>query len=249
LKIVKIINADFKLKGDKIIDLINNFSSAGIVIKDSRNIVKKFDLNSLKINIKSFKVPNIINSFVYNFFRKGKAERSYVYALKLLSLGINTPVPIAFIEFKNLFFLSNSYYVSEQLKYDFSIREVIKDLKFPERDKILKLFVKFTFKLHENNINYLDHSPGNTLIVKNKLNYDFYLIDLNRMKFEKMSLNKRMQNFERLSQDTSIISIFSKEYSKLYSKDFELINNLMREKVHNFFSTKMRKKRLKSLFD
>lgn len=249
MKIVKIINADFELKGDKIIDLINNFSSAGIVIKDSRNIVKKFDLNSLKINIKSFKVPNIINSFVYNFFRKGKAERSYVYALKLLSLGINTPAPIAFIEFKNLFFLSNSYYVSEQLKYDFSIREVIKDLKFPERDKILKLFVKFTFKLHENNINYLDHSPGNTLIVKNKLNYDFYLIDLNRMKFEKMSLNKRMQNFERLSQDTSIISIFSKEYSKLYSKDFELINNLMREKVHNFFSTKMRKKRLKSLFD
>ena len=249
MKIVKIINADFELKGDKIIDLINNFSSAGIVIKDSRNIVKKFDLNSLKINIKSFKVPNIINSFVYNFFRKGKAERSYVYALKLLSLGINTPAPIAFIEFKNLFFLSNSYYVSEQLKYDFSIREVIKDLKFPERDKILKLFVKFTFKLHENNINYLDHSPGNTLIVKNKLNYDFYLIDLNRMKFEKMSLNKRMQNFERLSQDTSIISIFSKEYSKLFSKDFELINNLMREKVHNFFSTKMRKKRLKSLFD
>ena len=249
MKIVKIINADFELKGDKIIDLINNFSSAGIVIKDSRNIVKKFDLNSLKINIKSFKVPNIINSFVYNFFRKGKAERSYFYALKLLSLGINTPTPIAFFEFKNLFFLSKSYYVSEQLEYDFSIRDVIKDLRFPERDKILKLFVKFTFKLHENNINYLDHSPGNTLIVKNKLNYDFYLIDLNRMKFEKMSLNKRMQNFERLSQDTSIISIFSKEYSKLYSKDFELINNLMREKVHNFFSTKMRKKRLKSLFD
>ena len=249
MKIVKIINADFELKGDKIIDLINNFSSAGIVIKDSRNIVKKFDLNSLKINIKSFKVPNIINSFVYNFFRMGKAERSYFYALKLLSLGINTPTPIAFFEFKNLFFLSKSYYVSEQLEYDFSIRDVIKDLRFPDRDKILKLFVKFTFKLHENNINYLDHSPGNTLIVKNKLNYDFYLIDLNRMKFEKMSLNKRMQNFERLSQDTSIISIFSKEYSKLYSKDFELINNLMREKVHNFFSTKMRKKRLKSLFD
>jgi len=249
LKIVKIINADFELKGDKIIDLINNFSSAGIVINDSRNIIKKFDLNSLKINIKSFKVPNIINSFVYNFFRKGKAERSYFYALKLLSLGINTPTPIAFFEFKNLFFLSKSYYVSEQLEYDFSIRDVIKDLRFPDRDKILKLFVKFTFKLHENNINYLDHSPGNTLIVKKKLNYDFYLIDLNRMKFENMSLNKRMQNFERLSQDTSILSIFSKEYSELYSKDYKLINNLMREKVDNFFSTKRRKKKLKSLFD
>ena len=249
MKIVKIINADFELKGDKIIDLINNFSSAGIVIKDSRNIIKKFDLNSLKINIKSFKVPNIINSFVYNFFRKGKAERSYFYALKLLSLGINTPTPIAFFEFKNLFFLSKSYYVSEQLEYDFSIRDVIKDLRFPDRDKILKLFVKFTFKLHENNINYLDHSPGNTLIVKKKLNYDFYLIDLNRMKFENMSLNKRMQNFERLSQDTSILSIFSKEYSELYSKDYKLINNLMREKVDNFFSTKRRKNKLKSLFD
>jgi hypothetical protein len=69
------------------------------------------------------------------------------------------------------------------------------------------------------------------------------------MKFEKMSLNKRMQNFERLSQDTSILSIFSKEYSELYSKDYKLINNLMREKVDIFFSTKRRKKKIKSLFD
>jgi hypothetical protein len=70
--------------------------------------------------------------------------------------------------------LKNSYYVSKNIEYNFSIREVIKDLNFKNRENILKLFSVFTFKLHENNINYLDHSPGNTLIKVNENNYKFY---------------------------------------------------------------------------
>jgi hypothetical protein len=36
--------------------------------------------------------------------------------------------------------------------------------------------------MHEASINFLDHSPGNTLIVKkSEGKYDFYLVDLNRM--------------------------------------------------------------------
>ena len=63
---------------------------------------------------------------------------------------------------------------------------------------------------------FLDHSPGNTLIVKTDVDqYDFYLIDLNRMRFESMSFKKRMHNFRRLWLSKTMIQIMSKEYAAL----------------------------------
>jgi hypothetical protein len=57
-----------------------------------RNVIKLFDLNGQTINIKSFKVPNIVNK-AYKYFRKSKAKRSFEYATILLENGIGTPQP------------------------------------------------------------------------------------------------------------------------------------------------------------
>jgi hypothetical protein len=141
--------------------------------------------------------------------------------------------------------LKNSYYVSKNIEYNFSIREVIKDLNFKNRENILKLFSVFTFKLHENNINYLDHSPGNTLIKVNENNYKFYLIDLNRMEFKKMSFDDRMKNFNRLTQDSNVIKIFSEQYASLYKVDNDIIYKKMLFYSNKFFSNRSKLKKLK----
>jgi len=53
--------------------------------------------------------------------------------------------------------------------------------------------------MHEARVNFLDHSPGNTLVTKRgEGNYDFYLIDLNRMKFQNLSIEDRMDNFKKM---------------------------------------------------
>jgi hypothetical protein len=123
--------------------------------------------------------------------------------------------------------LKNSYYISEHIDFDFEFRELIHNTKFPNRELILKKFTEFTFKLHENNINFLDHSPGNTLIVKTQNDYTFYLIDLNRMRFESMTFNKRMHNFRRLWLSKAMIKVMAKTYAKINNKDYDETHDLM----------------------
>ena len=94
---------------------------------------------------------------------------------------------------------------------------------------ILKQFTHFTFNLHEKGIEFLDHSPGNTLVKKQQDgNYEFYLVDLNRMNFHTtMSFKTRMKNLSRITPSEAWVRIISSEYSKLYGKNEEEVFYLM----------------------
>lgn len=204
---------------EELIKIIYNFDTLGYMLgKGKRNIIKIVDFNSDEINIKSFKIPNIINQLVYRFFRKSKAERSFAYAHRLLEDNISTPRPLAYFEYKTPFLFKTSFYISEHLTYDLTYRELINNKSYPDYDTILRAFTRFTFNLHEKGINFLDHSPGNTLIIKKPEGYTFYLIDLNRMKFQDMSFEERMNNFAKLSPKDHMLEIMADEYSKLFPK-------------------------------
>ena len=41
--------------------------------KGSRNTIKKIIIENFSFNVKSFKVPHLINRIAYSFFRKSKA--------------------------------------------------------------------------------------------------------------------------------------------------------------------------------
>ena len=173
--------------------IFDNFKEEGVyVVEGKRNVIKKVRVGDEVFNIKKFKTPGFLQSIVYRFMRKSKAKRSFEYAKRLVSHQIKTPFPIAYCEFFSGG-LKESFYVSKHLDYDFDFRVLIHQPKFVEREKILQQFTDFTYKLQECNVNFLDHSPGNTLINKRPDgNYDFYLIDLNRMNFESMGFEKRM---------------------------------------------------------
>jgi len=223
-----IIHPHYSHMAAKLKDVLHNFSENGeYVVKGERNVIKRLNLDGTSLNIKKFKNPNVFQSVVYKFLRKSKAKRSFEYALKIIDSNIKTPFPIAYLEiFREG--LKESFYVSEHVDYDFDFRELIHNPKFQKRNEILKQFTQFTFKLHQNDVNFLDHSPGNTLIIdKGKNNYEFYLIDLNRMRFEPMDFEKRMHNFRRLWLSKTMIKIMAKEYAKLYDKSFEETHALM----------------------
>jgi len=229
---------------------ILDFNTSGKLLgNEKRNSIKLFELDVQTVNIKSFKIPNIFNKIAYNFLRKSKAQRSYEFAEKLLSLGIGTPHPIAYYEFSNGLFFGKSYYVSEHINYDLTYRELIRDLNYPDHEKILRAFTKFTYKLHENNVYFLDHSPGNTLIKKEGDDYKFFLVDLNRMQFKSLSYEERIQNFERLTIHESMVKVMSEEYAKLINKPYEEVFNLMwkltQEYQQKFHQKRKFKKQLK----
>ncbi len=180
-----------------------------------RNVIKIIEINGVKCTIKSFKVPNFINQVAYRFFRKSKAERSYNYANKLLELEIKTPAPIAYDLNTTLFLFKKSYYVSELLAYNLTYRELVHEPDYPDHENILRAFTRFTYDLHQKGVLFLDHSPGNTLIVKTSSGYDFYLVDLNRMQFKDMDMDARIQNFARLTPKKEMVEIMANEYAKL----------------------------------
>lgn len=213
--------------------------------KASRNVIKTKEIDGIKINIKSFKVPHILNQFVYKYFRKSKAHRSFENANILLKRGIGTPKPLAYFEFISIFGLQKSFYVSIHQDCDLTFRELITNPKYVDREKILKKMADFTFKLHENNILFKDHSPGNTLIKKVGNEYQFYLVDLNRMEFKSLTFEEKIKNFARLTPREDMIKIMSHRYAELIDKAPEKVFELMWKYTQSFQEKFHRKKRLK----
>lgn len=230
-----------------LLEIIKNFEALGEdFVVGNRNKIKIIPYNNMVLNIKSFKVPGWINGVIYRFFRKSKAERSFIYAKTLTEKGIGTPKPIAFYENKTAIRLLDSYYICEHLTVDYVFKELFLTY-IHELEDILKQFAHFCFRLHEAGIEFLDHSPGNTLIKKVGENqYEFYLVDLNRMKFhQNMDFQTRMKNLRRITPSEDMIRIISFEYAKLYGKSGEEVFEAMWGYNLKFQRKFDRKKRLK----
>ncbi|SHM24783.1 lipopolysaccharide kinase InaA family protein [Flavobacterium xanthum] len=239
-----IFNPSYQSSEKLIRTCVANFDAAGKLFGDGqRNKIKLFDLADITINIKSFKIPNLINQVAYKYFRKSKARRSFEYANRLIENGIGTPQPIAYAENFKFSGLEQSFYISEHLQSDLTFRELVLHPEYPDHENILRQFTKFTFDLHEKGIEFLDHSPGNTLIRKGIGNqYEFFLVDLNRMNFHgAMDFEMRMKNFNRLTPKTEMLAVMSDAYAKLYHKKYDIVFTKMCFYT-NDFQTKFHKK-------
>ena len=245
------INSKFIHQKNSVKHFIDAFNAEGtLFVKGSRNTIKLFDLGDKILNIKAFKSPNFINKIVYKYFRKSKARRSFEFASILKQKGIGTPEPVAYSENFDLIGLKDSYYACEHLECDLTYRELV-ETDYPDSENILRQFTRFTYDMHEKGIEFLDHSPGNTLIVNNgNGNYSFYLVDLNRMKFHKsLNFNTRMKNLSKLTPREDMIAIMSNEYALISGEDevkiFELMWQLTQEFQYRFYRKKRIKKRLR----
>lgn len=241
-----IVSSKYQSQVEAVKQAIKNFDlHKEILGAAERNVIKIVVIDGEKHTIKSFKVPNLINQIVYRFFRKSKAQRSFEYANKLLQADIKTPFPVAYQINSTPFLFKKSYYVSELVACDLTYRELTTDFEIEDHEAILRAFTRFTYKLHENGINFLDHSPGNTLIKRLKEGYNFYLVDLNRMEFGKMDFETRIKNFAKLTIHKPMIKIMSNEYAKCSGEDEQAIFKLMWKYTVDFQDQFYRKIRLK----
>ena len=216
----------------------NNFNT----IHKARNELKVIEYRKLKMVVKSFKMPNFINQIVYAYFRDSKAKKSYKNAIKLINLGVNTPKPVGYIEFYKNFLFKDSFFISEKLDYLFTIREPLRDLNFVDRELILKRFVVFTYNLHKKGIYHKDYSAGNILVFKNERGeYDFSLVDINRMEFKYINLELALDNFAKLWLDEANLYFIAKEYAKSSDIDEQKAINILKnrdKKLKNFIKLK-----------
>ncbi len=218
------------------------FDDARLSIHKARNEIKIISFSGQGLVVKSFKVPNIINKFVYTFFKDTKAKKSYANSIKIIDF---VPKPIGYIEFKKFGLLDDSYFVSENFEYDFTIREPLLDPQFDNKEKIFRAFAKFTYDLHQKDIYHLDYSPGNILIKKENDDFVFKIVDINRMQFKNLSLEERLKNFSKLWAKDEDLEIIVKAYAELMHNDEKLCvaKALAYSRAHKY--KKNIKKRLK----
>lgn len=189
------------------------FPHAGKTLYQSRNELKTFKVGKLEINVKKYKIPHLLNRIVYSFFRLTKTERAYRYALHLLSKGISTPAPVAYIEKWHGGLFSEGYFISLQSHYTQDFRSFWRG-KVTGNEDVLRAFAAFTARLHENKIFHQDYSPGNILYEVKPLGVSFSLVDLNRMKFGRVDENLGCHSFERLFDSEEILRFVAAVYAE-----------------------------------
>lgn len=182
-----ILNPDFNIIRPFANNLHATFMHFGKVIKSGRNELRIFNVQGQTYCVKSFGKPTWANQIIYSFFRKGKAERSYLYAQRLLSMGVSTPQPVGFLNIYNRWrIMTHSYYISVYEPPAFRMSEVLAD-KVEHKEVILKDFAAFVaHQLHTNGIYHKDFNGNNILVYpQGNLGHHFSLVDLNRIKFRK----------------------------------------------------------------
>jgi len=193
--------------------LPERFCKEGTVIYEERNQLKRFNTGGVQLVVKSFRVPKFFNRVVYSFLRSSKAKRSYLHGMTLLEKEINTPEPVAYIENRKKGLLSDSYYVCCYFEPDGMMREFLRG-KLEGRQALLQQFAHFTARMHEQGVLPLDYSPGNILYQVKDERYSFFLVDINRMRFEMVGMRKGCANLKRLWGSDEMITFIATEYAR-----------------------------------
>ena len=221
-------------------DVERYFLESKIVLQDDRNMIKVVDFDNELLVIKSYKKPGFFNSLIYTFFQKSKAWRAYEYGLRISDF---TPGVIARIEYLNPL-LSKSYLICEKFDAEFNLQRPL-FYNHPDKKNIFSQFAEFVYKLHQKDIFHKDLSPGNILIKRVGEKYQFKIIDINRMSFERLSKRQRAENFNKLWAHNSDLELMLKVYAKLAQFDEESFVRLGLELNQKNKDRKTRKRKIK----
>ncbi|MDE7467668.1 MAG: lipopolysaccharide kinase InaA family protein [Muribaculaceae bacterium] len=189
-----------------------------VEIYRGRNRVVKLHRGNRDINIKAFRIPNLINRIAYTTLRRSKACRSYENSLRLRNMGFNTPEPLAFIEIRRGMLLGKSYFISQQLDGFHELRAFMPGENI---DRLADELGALIARLHDVGVWVKDFSQGNVLRrVNERGHYDFYLVDLNRMAFDVTDPRKLMTNFWHITEDERFWYKLVKAYARHSGKPY-----------------------------
>jgi tRNA A-37 threonylcarbamoyl transferase component Bud32 len=228
------------------------FDTHGKTLHNERNVIKSYHLQTAdrqqELIVKRYKRPNLIQRIIYSFFRKSKAERSFLNARELRNRGIETPQEIAFIEQKKHLLLEHCYYISES-NYAPPIE---KELTLPaEFNKTLaECFADYAAQLHAKGILHHDLNSTNVRYRKTANNhYTFTVIDINRMKIfaEKKypPLKACLRNLTKFTERMDLFEHVIRCYCNTRNLDPSLLQKAIRLKKTHDRKRKRRKAFLK----
>lgn len=206
--------------------LPKEFETSGKTIYKGRNELKAYEREGQTFVVKSYQKPHWINRIAYTWFRKSKAARAYDYALLLREHGIGSPEPAGYITQGYGFLMAKSYFVSRKSECPYTFRD-LQAKAFPRQREILEAIARVTAKMHELGYLHRDYSAGNILFRDDKEEIAVELIDLNRMSFGHIGMEKGCRNFERLSCSDEMLRVLAETYAAARGFDAEACFRIM----------------------
>lgn len=233
------INPAFLSLSSIVNSLAENFDEIGELTHSGRNEVRLIEVNGFKLVAKYFKRITLANRYIYATIRKSKSRRSFENSVYLLSKGINTPEPIAYINVYKFGMLYRCYYVSVFSNYK-PLTEILEQPLY-ESEKALKAFAKSTFKLHRAGVAHNDYTVNNILYSQENGKYKFSLIDNNRMTFRKYSYTRGIKDLERLKIPVDKMGIIAAEYAKeANTSDIRTLNAMLFFRIRYLFKGRLK---------
>lgn len=203
-----------------------NFATMGEEIYVGRNNVRLISINGLILAVKYFKRMTLANRYIFATVRKSKARRAYEYSERLLKIGITSPEPVGYINCYKYGRLHQCYYLSLFTPYK-PLDELLVLAASESREAIMA-FSRFICRVHKKGVFHKDLTIGNVLFSFVDNQYDFSLIDNNRMRFKPYSFLRGINNLKRLALPIETIGIFAAAYaSEAGVSDTRVLNLLV----------------------
>ena len=185
----------------------------GEVIYKGRNELRCFSYGGKEFIVKSFRRPHFINRLVYGFIRPSKASRAYQNAIKLMELGVGTPVPVAYIDIRSNLLFDKSYLITLKSECSHVYVELFQK-DFKEEEQVLREIGRVTAIMHNKGYVHKDYGCGNILFENTPEGVKIEMVDLNRMYFGKVDIKMGCKNFERLPCTPQMHKWIAQEYAK-----------------------------------
>ena len=207
---------------------------AGEVVYQKRNEVRRVVVDGKPLMVKRYKRPNMLQRFVYTFFRPSKAERAYRFAAMFRERGIETPHEVAYMEERRNGLFADSWFVSEEATGTEShllLREV-QEFSHELADAVMAQVVM----MHSKGILHGDLNLSNFLCTPTNEGYRFSLIDTNRSRFCQGWPSRRqcVKNLVRLTHRRDLFEYLVSSYARQRGWDEQqTVSEALRE-LHRF---------------
>ena len=187
-------------------------ADARMVYYGPRNTVVAVGTDEGYVIVKAYKVPIWINKIAYGLLRPSKASRAFNNAMRLLSMGFETPEPIAYAEQRTFGMFGRSYYFCRHIN---GVREVRDIERLPECKTMLRELAELMVRLHKAGVLVKDFSPGNVLYrTDHEGKRHYMLVDINRMRFDVHEREEQMAMFARLLNTEELTAELAREYCR-----------------------------------
>lgn len=238
-----IISPDYGHLRDFIDTIPERMQHEGTTIYEARNLIKVMQApDGTLLNVKRYHRPALPNNIVYSTgLRTPKGMRAYRYPTLLLSAGIDTPEPVAYIEDRHCGLLGMSYFISLQCPYPHRLYEVAQ-MDDAQSLPLARAFATFTAHMHDKGFMHKDYSPGNILWQKDDDgSYHFSLVDINRMYFGKVDMTEGCRNFRRLWGNKMFFEECAKTYAAARGMDEKKCVDLTLEARKKFWTSYLKR--------